>query len=55
MFGEHKLKRTYKSWVNLEGNTSLISQYNYKFKTLFSEKIANEPSHGILVLIDEPT
>ena len=55
MFGEHNLKRTYKSWVNLEGNTGRISQYNYKIKTIFSEKIANEPSHDILVLIDEPT
>ena len=55
MFGEHKLKRTYKSWVIWKEPPVLFLNITTNVKTLFSEKIANEPSLNILVLIDGPT
>ena len=55
MFGEHTLKRTYKSWVIWKEPPVLFLNITTNVKTIFSGKIANEPSHDILVLIDEPT
>ena len=55
MFGEHKLKKDLQKLGQFGRNHQSYFSITTNVKTLFPEKIANEPSHDILVLIDGPT
>ena len=55
MFGEHKLKEPTKVGSIWKVPPVLFLNITTNVKTIFSERIANEPSYDILVLIDEPT
>ena len=55
MFREHKLKKPTKVWSIWKEPPVLFLNITTNVKTLFLEKIANEPSHDLLILINEPT